>query len=129
MGGQRMTILDTNAVLRYILNDNEQMSDIIEHTLTENDCFVPAEVVAEMVYVFDHVYKIPRKEISATILKFLQMKSVSCSDMLVVTTGLDTFATTKLDFVDCLLVGYSNIGHHIVTFDKKLKNKLYQQEK
>jgi predicted nucleic-acid-binding protein len=123
-----MTILDTNAVLRYILNDNEQMVSIIERTLAENDCFIPTEVIAEMVYVFDRVYRIPRKEISVTILKFLQLKSVSCSDLFVVTTGLDTFATTKLDFVDCLLVGYSNIGHDIVTFDKKLKKKLYQQE-
>jgi predicted nucleic-acid-binding protein len=43
----------------------------------------------------------------------------------VVLFALEKYAYSKLDFVDCILIGYSKMeGYDIFTFDKKLKNNL-----
>jgi predicted nucleic-acid-binding protein len=65
-------IIDANIVLRYLLNDHEQMSkastEIIEHT----DVFLPFEVCAEVVYVLEKVYNVPCSNICEAILKLIQ---------------------------------------------------------
>ena len=43
----------------------------------------------------------------------------------VVHYGCNTYALTKLDFIDCLLVAYANVkGKAIFTFDSELKKHL-----
>jgi predicted nucleic-acid-binding protein len=119
-----MVILDANAVLRFILGDNEQMAGETKLVISENNCFIPTEVIAEIVYVLSGFYEIPRGEVCAALLSFLSNETISCSDFTVVKTGLAVFAETTLDFVDCLLVSYSRTGYEIFTFDKKLRRKL-----
>jgi predicted nucleic-acid-binding protein len=46
-----MVVFDTNAILRYILQDNQVMADEVEQQLLDDVCFIPVEVVAEIVYV------------------------------------------------------------------------------
>ncbi|MEA5024185.1 hypothetical protein SDC9_09296 [bioreactor metagenome] len=118
-----MTVFDTNAVLRYILQDDEKMADVVEDHLKQGDSFIPTEVIAEVVYVLSGVYQVPRQEITAVISGVL-MEDVSVTNAAVIIKGLETFATTTLDFVDCLMVGYQYDGNMVFTFDKKLKKML-----
>lgn len=60
-----MKVFDTNAVLRYILQDDEKMADVVEDHLKQGDSFIPTEVIAEVVYVLSGVYQVPRQEITA----------------------------------------------------------------
>jgi hypothetical protein len=46
---RNMVIFDTNAILRYILQDNEPMALAVTETLDNNVCFIPVEVVAKIV--------------------------------------------------------------------------------
>lgn len=54
-----MIVFDTNAILRYILQDNIEMADIVEAQIMKHSCFLSTEVIAEMVYVLSKVYKTP----------------------------------------------------------------------
>jgi predicted nucleic-acid-binding protein len=119
-----MVLLDTNVVLRYILRDNPDMSREVKIKLAECECFVTTEVIAEIVYVLNGTYAVPRSEVAALVTKFLKKRNVNCSDMAVLTVGFEIFSKTTLDFVDCLLVGYSTLGYEIFTFDKKLKKQI-----
>ena len=120
-----MVIFDTNAVLRYILQDNLAMADEVEAILSEQLCFIPTEVIAEMVYVLSGVYKAERTEISDAISGLLELENMQSDDMEVVRHALIAYSETKLDFVDCLMIGYSGIaGNAVFTFDKKLKRHL-----
>jgi len=120
-----MVIFDTNTILRYILQDVQDMADIAEQQLSETGCYVPAEVVAELVYVLNKVYKIDRQIVAKTLDDFFEMRNVSVNSHNVVNIALDVFADTKLDFVDCMLVGYAKIeSYEIFTFDKALKKCL-----
>jgi predicted nucleic-acid-binding protein len=76
-----------------------------------------------MVYVLNKVYKINRFLISETIERIASIDAnlVDNFDIVFYTSRL--YATTNLDFVDCLLVGYAKVKNYSVfTFDKDLKN-------
>ncbi|MDR1722633.1 MAG: PIN domain-containing protein [Tannerella sp.] len=122
-----MVILDTNAILRYILQDNKEMADEVEIVLTQNVCFIPVEVIAEMVYVLNMVYSLDRSVICQIITDISLSNDVIVEHQDVVRYAVQVYSNTGLDFVDCLLTGYSKINDYTVfTFDKKLKNQLKQ---
>ena len=121
-----MVIFDTNALLRYILQDNKEMADKVEVQIKQNKCFVPTEVLAEMVYVLSKVYKIPKTDIAAAIIGVLSIDNVTTANFDVIVKGFEAYTGTNLDFVDCLMAGYQDEGHMIFTFDKKLTAYLQQ---
>ena len=56
-----MVILDTNMVLRYLLNDVQEMADEAERRIQAGNASVTIEVIAEAVYVLRNVYGIKNK--------------------------------------------------------------------
>lgn len=44
-----MVLFDTNMILRYLLNDNQEMADRAEQYLEAGDVCVTIEVIAEVV--------------------------------------------------------------------------------
>lgn len=119
-----MTVFDSNAILRYILQDNEEMADLVEEQLGQMDCFIPIEVVAEIVYVLNKVYSVQRQTISSAVLSILNLDRVETTNYDILTKGLEVYSATKLDFVDCLMSGYQSIGYRVFTFDKALRKYL-----
>ena len=116
-------MLDTNMVLRYLLNDSREMADEAETIIKEGSVLLTTEVVAEVVYVLKGVYSVERGQIASCLLEFLS--EVIISEEQVVRLGLKTFAEQNLDFVDCILYAYNQIkGYEIRTFDKKLQRLL-----
>lgn len=116
-----MTVFDTNAILRYILHDNEEMADKVEKEILNGECFIPMEVFAEMVFVLSKVYKAKRADIAENLKEIAHIRNISTTDRDALESGLDVFGTTKLDFIDCLLVAYhKQMGYQISTFDKEL---------
>ena len=116
---KNMVMLDTNVILRYLLNDNQEMADKAEQYLNTGNASVTIEVIAEVVYVLKGVYSMERDKIADTVKGFLEL--VGCQEMDVLNLALDTYAERNLDFVDCILYGYYMVkGVEIITFDKKL---------
>jgi predicted nucleic-acid-binding protein len=62
-----MVILDTNAILRYILRDNLTMAAEVKSLLQIENCLIPVEVVAEIVYVLTKVYNVERDVVAKTL--------------------------------------------------------------
>ena len=121
-----MKIFDTNAVLRYILRDNPAMADIVEKELeTDNQCLIPVEVIAEMVYVLSKVYQIERIRIKQAIEAVANIDSSIIEHQEAVLHALQVYSASTLDFIDCVLIGYvKEYDYEIFTFDKKLKSRL-----
>ncbi|MCL2073890.1 MAG: PIN domain-containing protein [Marinilabiliaceae bacterium] len=120
-----MQLLDTNAILRYILQDNPVMADIVEEQLYNEVCYIPVEVVAEVVYVLLRSYKIDREIVAQTLIDFIDTQDAIFFQSDVVRHALGVFASTTFDFVDCLLIGYSKEQRYSVfTFDRKLQKFL-----
>lgn len=118
-------ILDTNSVLRFITNDNNEKSQKVTEILSNNDCLVPIEVIAEAVYNLEKYYYHPRQLIAEEIKDFIDIKENLVVEENVVRYGCNTFSTTNLDFIDCLLVAYANVrGNPVFSFDEGLNKRL-----
>lgn len=117
-------ILDANAVLRFLLQDDEDQFRQIKHIIERKNCYVTLEVLAEVCYVLEGLYQVTRKDIISNFRKLNNDVIILNADVLL--RGLDIFdKTPKLDFVDCLLYGYKvGRGISIVTFDQKLRKRL-----
>ena len=114
-----MVMLDTNMILRYILDDNKKMADIVEEYITSCEVIITIEVIAETVYVLRKVYAMERQIVSDKVRAFAEL--VKCKESDVLDLAIDTYATQNLDFVDCVLYAYNKVdGFEIATFDKKL---------
>jgi len=120
-----MVVLDANAVLYFLLQDDANKAADVRDVMEQETCLIPIEVLAEIVYVLAKTYKIDRALIQEKLLGVLWNENVETPSQSVVETALRYFGETKLDFVDCLMVGYATVeGHRIFTFDKELKNYL-----
>jgi predicted nucleic-acid-binding protein len=101
------------------------MADAVEKEIALNNCLLPVEVIAEMVYVLSKVYKIERNTIAKTIEGIMDIDHIWVYYPNVVSSAISAYASTKLDFIDCLLIGYAKSEDHtIFTFDKELKKQL-----
>ncbi len=114
-----MIRIDTNYIVRYLINDNIEMADIAEEILTTKNVFISNEILAEVVYVLLGVYQIPKVDIANQLLELLDFENILVSDKNIINKAFEIFKTKNLDFVDCLLCAYSK-RDKIVTFDKKL---------
>ena len=117
-------LLDANAVLRFLLRDNEEQFIYIRKMVRTKSCYVTLEVMAEVCYVLEGLYQVPREDIISCFRKLNNDIIILYADVLL--RALEIFdKTPKLDFVDCLLYGYQfERGTHVITFDQKLIKRL-----
>ncbi len=120
-----MVRVDTNYILRYLMNDDEEMASIAEETLIDREVFISNEILAEVVYVLNGVYKLPQDKISSVLIELMSFSNVVNPDKHIVLKALEIYGEGKLDFVDCILCAYSKVDE-VLTFDKKLQKCLTQ---
>ena len=115
-------LIDANVILRYLLNDVEEMAEKSAEIINAGAFTLP-EVIAEVIYVLKSVYKVERGEIAAAILQIFNEIEVANKKILI--EAVKIFAESSLDFVDCILIAYNKVENvEIFTFDKKLNNRL-----
>jgi len=114
-----MIILDANYILRFLLRDNSEMYHIVKDTIRDNECWIDYEVMAEVVFVLQKVYKASRSEIRTSLDHFISLSNISLNNKPIIANALKIFDNKNLDFVDAILCAKSK-EHTIKTFDKKL---------
>lgn len=120
-----MKIVDVNIILRYLLNDHDELSDKATSIIENNEVLLANEVIAEIVYVLEKVYSVKNNEICDTLLDLFKYKNIVVDDLEVIEEALLLFSRRRLDFVDTLLYAYNKVkGYEVYTFDKKLKKLL-----
>jgi len=117
--------LDTNAVIHYIAVEDVVCFDKVSSLLIETDCFVPMEVISEAAFVLENVIGMERQMIANKMKDFINLQDNLVLETNVVIYALNLFASSKFDFVDCLLDGYAKVNDNpIFTFDGDLKKQL-----
>jgi predicted nucleic-acid-binding protein len=120
-----MNIVDANIILRYLLQDAQQFLEQAREQMEDQNVFIPNEVIAEVVYVLEKVYKVERAHIFDSLRNLLSYSNIRTHDKNILVDALNVYSEVKIDFVDALLFSYSKIGGHTVfTFDKKLNQLL-----
>ncbi len=120
------SLVDTNILLRYLLQDNpthfHKAWELLEKVKTGQEKILILEsVLTECVYALLKVYKVERQEIAHSMRMLLQYKGVTNPDKSDLIDSLDIFKTTTLSFVDCILCAKSrNNAMPLHTFDLEL---------
>lgn len=84
-----MVMLDTNIILRYLLNDDERMASEAERIIKNMSVQVTIEIFAEVIYVLRGVYHIGRDEIGQCLFEFLS--EVTTPESEVLKLGIETW--------------------------------------
>ena len=123
-----MLSLDANVVLRYLLEDSEKYIAKSKDIIENNIVFIRNEVLAEVVYVLNKTYKVPKVEVKNSLIKLLMNTNVLVDDKDVTNLALKYFDEKNIDFIDSVLCAYNRLRkENVVTFDKKLNKCMGQR--
>lgn len=118
--------LDTNVLIRYLVQDEPRQAYLAsrfieENCATEASCYINHIVLCELAWVLESNYMQGREEISAVIERLLLVSQIEIAEVEVVWRALADFRRSNAAFSDHLL-GRSNqfMGcESTLTFDKK----------
>ncbi|GJL57049.1 MAG: hypothetical protein NPIRA02_41810 [Nitrospirales bacterium] len=118
-------LIDTNVLLRYLIGDDphhaEKATSLMERVEAgTEDIEIAPMIVAEMIWTLEKFYEVPRNEIAQKLMAIFGFKGVKGPEKTIILIALRSFASTKIDFVDCYLASRAKEQNSLVyTFDKK----------
>lgn len=122
-----MATIDTNVLLRWVLNDVPAQAAAAETLLTNGEQhFIPDAALIETVFVLDKVCQLSRSTVVASVELIMGVSQLSL-DRPLWRTALDDYLThPKLSISDTFLTAVANATRKLplYTFDKKLANQL-----
>ncbi len=119
-------LADTNLIIRYLISDDKKLfqkaKDIFDKVHNgSTKLIIETYVITEVIYVLSSFYKVPKEEITTTLLDLISYRGI-VTDKELIAKALRIYSSTNLHIVDSLLAAQSIIGHHdIATFDKELE--------
>lgn len=114
-----MKLLDTNVVLRSLLNDDKYLAEEARKIIEEG-AEITIEILAECVFVLSSFYKYTRQDTADALLEAL--KRIHCERKTIGNLSLRFYASSNLSYPDCILVAEAvNNSRDIATFDRALK--------
>lgn len=124
----RMAFLDTNILLRHIMQDVEGQSARASRLIEEIargtvQVYISETVVFETVFTLSTFYRIPRAEISAQVRRLLRMPGIILRDKAIIVDALHFWESQgPLSFADCYhLALTAALGlDEIYSFDMKM---------
>ena len=123
-----MLYLDTNVILRYLLQDHHEFSQKSISIIENNNVYIKNEVLAEVVYVLNKTYKVEKQKLRKILTDFTEVNNIHFESKEIVILALNIFENQNIDFVDALLCSYEKLKNfEIVSFDKKLNKCLDTQ--
>jgi predicted nucleic-acid-binding protein len=115
--------LDTNVLVRYIMQDDAKQSPkatrLIERLSADQPGFVPLVAVVELVWVLTSAYGLDREQVSSALDSLLRSKEIVLDRAEQVQQAQRQFKSGGADFADCLI---ERIAHNAgclktMTFD------------
>lgn len=121
-----MKAVDTNVLVRFLVQDDEAQSKIVnallaEAELSKQSLFVSSLVVLEMIWVLQSSYQVPREAILLSIDELLSMSALVFQEPSVVRDFIAQAQNNSFDLSD-LLIGQTAavvVCETTLTFDKK----------
>jgi predicted nucleic-acid-binding protein len=101
-------IVDTNLIVRYLVQDNERQAKAAERLFEACDrgdvaMVVLPVVLAECVFVLESFYQHARGEIASVLARLISSPGIEISGEAIHLDALERYRKTKIHFVDCLI--------------------------
>jgi len=120
MGGAwRVRALDTNVVLRLILNDDPDQSKVAA-AVVEQPASVGTGVLMETAWVLGSTYRQPRAAIAAALSGLLNVPTIVVADEPGVRWAIERYRDRGADFADMLHIVAARGASSFASFDKRL---------
>lgn len=115
--------LDTNVVVRYIMQDDAKQaasaSRLVE-SLTDSSGFIPLIVIVELSWVLTSAYSLSRQQLAEALEGVLRSKEWVVEKADIVWQAVRLFQSGSADFADCLIFRSAAAAgcEKTMTFDK-----------
>ena len=120
--------LDTNFLLRYILNDIPSQADLAEKYFKQAKSnkiliYIPLLVFVEMDFALSRFYKFSKSKLIEVMENISNMPYIEIEKREIILEALDEYKRNNLDFVDLIFYCEAQFsGRKLLTFDKKLSS-------
>lgn len=116
-----MLSLDTNVVLRFLLDDIPEQTKKATSVVQKNKVYVTDVVVVETIYVLEKVILLPRQDIAKLVTDFLGFASVVHNPYFLEEVIEFYEQHPSLSIVDCYESAEAKAyDNQLITFDKRL---------
>ena len=113
--------VDTNILIRHLTGDPPDQAARATRFLTAADELLLADlVVAEVVYVLESFYEVPRARVAELVQAIVAFPAVVVLDAAMLLRALEVYETARLDFAEAYLVAQaerSGVGV-VASFDR-----------
>ena len=117
--------IDTNILVRYLTQDDEQQANIVneifaQHTGIKNAFFINNIVLCELVWVLSRGYKYAKEQIINVLESLLSSDEFAFENKKYLSQALYEYQTHNADFADTLISIINMTKHctHTISFDE-----------
>ena len=116
-----MILVDTNILLRLVLNDNPTLSPkariIFERISSgEVDSLITLLTISEVVYTLERSYKIPKREIVESLSKLFNILNLKVEKQKLIQRTFTIYVSKNISFPD---------SYHVAYMESKRLNQIY----
>jgi len=122
----KRVLIDTNILLRLLLNDIPSQKKITEELLQkarneEISILVPEIIIFEIEFSLSKYYCVPKHKVIEKLQTILAMNFIDIERRQIFTNALELYSVKTVSLVDCFVHTISNIEkYELFTFDKKI---------
>ncbi|MCR4319062.1 MAG: type II toxin-antitoxin system VapC family toxin [Candidatus Brocadiaceae bacterium] len=126
MEGSKKVVIDTNLLVRYLINDDQKKADAVDNLLDkaikgEVRIIIPSVVIAELVWVLESFYQLKADAILELVEAIVNTSGLDVTDKSTVISALRLYKNRNIDFIDAWIIEFAKERgiKTIYTFDKK----------
>ncbi len=115
--------VDTNIIVRHLTGDPPDLGAQATRFLqTADELFLPDLILAEVVYVLESYYEVPRERVAEIARALLAFDAITVVDRDLLLRAIELYEVDRLDFADAYLVACAEVtGVGVVaSFDKAI---------
>ncbi len=116
-------LLDTNVLVRHLTGDPPDLAARATAYLSTAEALIlPDLILAEVVYVLESVYEVPRSQIAESARSMITFGSIQTADRGLLLRTVEIYEIHRLDFSDAYLVALAETAGvaEIASFDRTI---------
>lgn len=116
------TIIDETVLLRYLLDDNKRQANEAAAVIATGLAYTYPEILARTAVTLRDVYAVPRETIGRALDAVLDEVKVGDED--IVRLACRMFATSQLDFTDCMMLARNTLRNcRLLSFSRGIAKR------
>ena len=100
-----MKFIDTNIFIRFLTNDIPEKAEACDHLFRDSAeknerLFTTEMVIAEIIWVLESYYELPKKEVQEMVEKILITPYLFCPQKDIILNALTLYSDKNIDYID-----------------------------